>query len=144
MAGADDEPNKPAPPVDTPQSGDKPLKTQTLRPKHYEDKGKSADDPLDPGYQTARVEKKLDQLERGGVVLSDYTPVELRRLLEQKFKDDEKKLGLGLATPSRQVMNTVIKLRKTAPKANASQRASLPACSGREGGFRSIATPRRG
>ena len=99
--------DNPAPPVNT-QSGDKlapPMDTHYLRPKRYEDKGKIADDPDDPGgYQTERVGKRLDQLEREGIVLNHYTVMELRRLLEQKFKNDE-------APPSRQTINRVIKRR---------------------------------
>ena len=95
---------KPIPPANTQPEPP----TQYLRPKRYEDKGKIADGGPE-GYQADRVGKKLDRLERDGVVLDDHTPMELRRLLELRFEDDRKKLGLP--PPSRQVMDTVIKHR---------------------------------
>ena len=79
--------------------------TQTLRLKRYEDRGRIAGDPKGP--QAERVGKRLDQFEREGIVLSDYTVADLRGMLERKFKDEK----LGLALPSRQTMDRVIRQR---------------------------------
>lgn len=84
--------------------------TQVLRPKRYEDKGKSEDDPGGTGVQTERVERKLDQLEAEGVVLNDHAGGVLRHMLEQKFMDDVK---LGFGTPSRQTMDRAIRRRRS-------------------------------
>ena len=122
MAGADDDPNKPAPPVDTPQSGDKPTppadpqsqpsdkpppETQILRPKLFEEDTTSKHPST--GYQAERVEKKLDQLEAEGIVLVHHAVGVLRHMVEQKFKTDDK---LGFGPPSRQTMDRVIKRRR--------------------------------
>jgi hypothetical protein len=90
------------------KAGDKPTPvTQYLRPRRHNDKDETADDP--GGYQTQRVEKRLDQLEAEGTVLKNHTRLELRRKLEKMFKDDEKLLELPI--PSRQCLDAVIKRR---------------------------------
>ena len=93
------------------KAGDKhtPSDTQYLKPRRrHKDQDKIADDA--GGYQAARVEKKLDQLEAEGIVLKQYTDRELRIMLVKKFEDDAKS-GSGLGVPSRQVMVPVIKRR---------------------------------
>jgi hypothetical protein len=69
------------------------------------------------GYQAARVEKKLDQLAAKGK-LEQHTVREVRRMLEAEFEKERievQKLGvLALETPSRQVMDPVIKKRLVA------------------------------
>jgi hypothetical protein len=59
------------------------------------------------GYQTARVDRALDDLETKGLKLSDYTDAELRLLaLKQIPKRD------GEALPSRHTLNRAIRRRR--------------------------------
>jgi hypothetical protein len=67
----------------------------------------ATDAPAVRGYQAARVDRALDDLEIAGLKLSDHTDAELRRLVLEQIPERE-----GGALPSRQTIDRVIQRRR--------------------------------